>query len=257
VGVFLVSKNDEDIVVRGCKMTVGKLFRKFEKTNTIVKAMGRGWPSWFHMQDQCRAALQDGNLRVKAKVQLPGKRVVLDMDPGDGKKSGNNWVLENLFERRSESDFSLICEGQVVPIHSLVLTGASPYFESLLKPHWGGQKDGIKFDCTAEVGEAFIKFIYTDKIEEVVLDENLTTFLKIGDYTMMEELKQLVESRMIRLLDRENMVRFFLAGEKHNGPRIREKAKQFVRVNLKWLRGQAGWKEAFGDELKLIIEILE
>jgi hypothetical protein len=82
-------------------------------------------------------------------------------------------------------------------------------------------------------------------------------FLNIGNFTMMEELKQRVESRMIRLLDRENMVRFFLVGNKYNGQRIRKKAKQFVRANLKWLRGQAGWKKAFGDEKDLVIEILE
>jgi hypothetical protein len=96
--------------------------------------------------------------------------------------------------------------------HSLVLSGASPYFEGLLKMCWGGQKkDGIEFDCTAEVGEAFVKFLYTDEIEEVVLDKNLTAFLKIGNFTMMEELKQRVESRMIRLLDRDSMAKFFLA----------------------------------------------
>jgi hypothetical protein len=258
VGVSLQSNINKDVVVRRCKMTVGEESKESKK-DIIVKAnKACGWGSWFNTQDECRAALQDGNLMVKAEVELLGNEVVVDMHPGDGKKVGNNWVLKNLFKRRSESDISLICDGQAVPVHSLVLTGASPYFESLLKPCWGGQeKDGIKFDCTPEVGEAFVEFIYTDKIEEVVLDENLSAFLKIGNFTMMEELQLLVEPRMIRLLDRENMVGFFIAGEKYNGQRIREKAKEFVRANLRWLRGQAGWKEAFGAEKDLIIEILE
>jgi hypothetical protein len=65
--------------------------------------------------------------------------MVLDMDPGDCPRSCPNWILENLFKHRSESDFAFICEGQAVPVHSLVLAGASPYFEHLLKPCCGGQ----------------------------------------------------------------------------------------------------------------------
>jgi hypothetical protein len=53
------------------------------------------------------------------------------------------------------------------------------------------------------------------------------------------------------------MVAFFIVGNKYNGQRIREKAKQFLRVNQRWLRDQAGWKEAFGAAKDLVIEILE
>jgi hypothetical protein len=102
VTVFLGSENDEDVVVRWGKITVGEESRQF------------------HTHDDCRAVLQDGNLRVKVEVELPGNMMVVNMDPGDGKKSGNNWILENLYKRRSEADFSLICEGQAVPIHSQV-----------------------------------------------------------------------------------------------------------------------------------------
>jgi hypothetical protein len=74
----------------------------------------------------------------------------------------------------------------------------------------------------------------------------MAAFLKVSNFVMMEELKVRIEAKMIRLLSRENMVAFFIVGNKYNGQRIREKAKQFLRANLKWLRSQAGWKEAFG-----------
>jgi hypothetical protein len=63
------------------------------------------------------------------------------------------------------------------------------------------------------------------------MDQNLTAFLKIGDFAMMEDLRQRVESRMIRLLNQGNMVKFFLAGNKYNRKRVREKAKQVLRAN--------------------------
>ena len=129
----------------------------------------------------------DGALRVKAEVEMPGERIVLDMDPGDGPKCSNNWILENLYKNRADADFALTCEGQAVPVHREVLAGASPYFMGLLRQRWGGlEKGGIEFDCTAEVGEVFVKFLYTNKIDEVFMDQNLTAFLVIGDFTMMK-----------------------------------------------------------------------
>jgi hypothetical protein len=251
VGVYLKNKKDKDVVVKWCKITVGEVSKEFTDKN--LQPRGRlGWDSWFATHDECRAALEDGKFRVKAEVEMPGERIVLDMDPDDGPKSG--WILANLYENRADADFALTCEGQAVPVHSQVLAGASSFFMGLLGPRWGGpERDNIEFDCTAEVGELFVKFLYTDQIDQVSMDQNLTAFLMISDFTMMEQLKQQVESRMIRLLNRDNMIKFFLAGNKHNGQKIRSKAKQFLRASREWLRRQAGWKEAFGTEKRALL----
>jgi hypothetical protein len=155
-----------------------------------------------------QVALQDGNLRVEAEVELLGNEVVLDMDPRDDKKSSNNWVIENLFKSRSESDFSLIWEGQAVP----GTRGGLALLQGPAEAVLGRAGDGLHHDGGADAAGG-------------VKDDPAPR--------------------------QGNMARFFLAGQ-----RIRQKAKQFVRTSLMWLRGQAGWKEAFGAEKDLLIELL-
>ena len=53
------------------------------------------------------------------------------------------------------------------------------------------------------------------------------------------------------------MVEFLLAGDTLHGTRIRAVAKAFVRINLGWLKGKQGWKEGFGKNFALMVEVLE
>ena len=75
-----------------------------------------------------------------------------------------------------------------------------------------------------------------------------TTFL-------LDNLKEMTERLMVDLLNKQNMVEFFVAGSKYNGVRITETAKKFVLSNLRWLKQQEGWKDRFGKDIELIVEL--
>ena len=62
---------------------------------------------------------------------------------------------------------------------------------------------------------------------------------------------------MVQVVDQGNMVEFMVAGERFHGAEIRRKAKAFIQDNLDWLKQQEGWKERFGEEKELLVEVLE
>ena len=44
-------------------------------------------------------------------------------------------VLEEMYRNHmKDSDFSLVCVGQKIPCHKLVLASASPYFKGMMDP---------------------------------------------------------------------------------------------------------------------------
>ena len=62
---------------------------------------------------------------------------------------------------------------------------------------------------------------------------------------------------MVKSLGRANMVEFLLAGDAFHGASVRREAKAFIKVNLSWMKGRQDWKEKFGGNKDMIIEVLE
>ena len=81
--------------------------------------------------------------------------------------------------------------------------------------------------------------------------------MQMNLYFQVEELKMYVEVRMLQILERPNMVDFYLIGDAYKAEVIREAAKKFLRSNMAWLREQGDWKKAFGEKnMGLLNEVL-
>ena len=152
--------------------------------------------------------------------------------------------------------FHLVCAGEEVVAHRTILQGASPYFKAMMVPERSEYKKGrTTMECTGEMGRELVKFLYTSELDTDVLKENVIAFLRVADMYLLDGLKDMTERLMVDLLDKQNMVEFFVAGSKYNGERICETAKKFVLSNLRWLRQQDGWKDRFGKDIELIVEL--
>jgi hypothetical protein len=254
--VFLVNESRETVMVDSIWWYVGnENARKFPDPVCIKSRSGCG-QNYSHAK--CKSLLKDGALEVKVEVQMLGDRVQMNHDT-QPKPDRSGWVLRNLYRSSMPlADFRVVCGGEAVPCHRAVLVGASGFFRGVMKPDTREYKEGrVTLECSAEVGRGFIQFLYTNKIEPKILDDNLEDFLKLGDMYMMDELKEVVEDRMLHLLDRDNMVVFFKAGDMFRAERVRAEAKGFIKVNLDWLsRKEDCWMESFGDEKDLVIELL-
>ena len=58
-----------------------------------------------------------------------------------------------------------------------------------------------------------IRYIYLEEMEEDILQEEVVAFLELGEQYQVEKLKELAEEKMLQLLDKENMVKFLVAGD--------------------------------------------
>ena len=113
------------------------------------------------------------------------------------------------------------------------------------------------FNCCITVGKELVRFIYTGKVEEDILVENMIQFLELGGRFIMEKLKMFAEVKMLNILSMGNMTRFYVAGDGYGAERIRDKAKSLLKINLRKIKEKPDWESEFGGKKELIMELVE
>ena len=133
---------------------------------------------------------------------------------------------------------------------------ASSMFAGMMKSGMKEAEQGkTDLKCSFTVGKELVRFIYTGKVEEEILVENVVEFLELGERLGMDTLKMFAEDKMLNILDMENMTRFFVAGDHYGARRIREKAKSLLKINLRKMMENPGWENEFGSKKELILEL--
>ena len=260
IDLFVENRSNKEVTIDKLKVWSGVKPKErenlvFRKNWFVDKKSKRGWSKWFS-HDVYKSLPMDEDFMVKVEVTCIGNRITMDKTALPQQKS-SSFVLEKIYGRdMPDSDFVLMCEGEAVPCHKLVLANASEFFEGLLKPHTKEYQEGSSsLQCSAKIGRNLIKFLYTVEIEETVFNENIVDFLRLADMLFIERLKQRAEQRMLQLLSRPNMAAFFIAGADFNAEDIRKVAKKFLQSNMDWFHKQENWKEAFKQHQDLLIEV--
>ena len=190
---------------------------------------------------------------IKAEVTIIGDRISINSSYVIQQKC-SSFVLENMYRHVvTNKDFVLECDDEEIPCHKVVLAHAA---EGVLKSNFKENREGRSYlKCSAAVGRNLVRFLYTDEIDENVFDVNIEDFLRLSDMLLIERLKQRAEQKMLQLLDLNNMAAFYIAGALFNAEVIRNRAKKLLQANLDWLHKQHNWKEVFGEQNDLLIEV--
>ena len=56
-----------------------------------------------------------------------------------------------------------------------------------------------------------LRFMYLEEVEEGLLEQEVVTFLELGEQYQVNKLKELAEDRIVKILKKENMIEFLLA----------------------------------------------
>ena len=112
-------------------------------------------------------------------------------------------------------------------------------------------------NCCITVGKELVRFIYTGKVEEDILVENVVEFLELGERLGMETLKMCAEDKMLNILSMENMTRFYVAGDLYGAERIRDKAKSLLKINFRKIKEKPDWESEFGGKKELIMDLVK
>ena len=235
VSVFLVNKGDEDISVKSQIITDVKTF-SVDYTDPLRAGLGKGFSEFLTHAD-CTDAYADKDFVVTANVEMPGEPVIIAGGPNPKKQKFN--VLERVFDRMEETDFTLVFTGEEVPCHKIVLAAASPVFAAMVKnKHREAIECKANIELSGEAGRAFVRFIYTGDLEESVLEEHALAFLALGEMYDLQELKDMAEAELLSQLKKENMVEMISFGEIFRADGIFEAALKMTKANMTWLRSQ-------------------
>ena len=209
---------------------------------------------------------EDGSLEVVAEWTLIETTsqctVVVDNTTGQSteKTFVKSWVLETIHKDGMEdTDFTLVCkDGTEVPVHKVIMKGASDFFKAMMKPEHSEVQEGRgNVDCGSEVGQGLVNFVYTGDVNAETFDQNLIEFLKVADEYNLVQLKEKAEQRMLSKLDVSNMMEYIIAGDRYNAKKLKTMSKTLVQANLGNLRKEKDWKKTFDFQKDLLIEILD
>ena len=144
-------------------------------------------------------------------------------------------MWDNVYTNMERTDFTFVFDSQEVPCHRHILAAASPVLRAMvenqhmeaikvLRAMVGNQhmeviramvgnqlmeaiKSKASIELSEEVGRAFVRFIYTGKLDETILKEHAPAFLELGEMYDLQELKDAAEGELVMLLGKKNMVR--------------------------------------------------
>ena len=236
VGIFLNNRGGDDDISVKCQLITDLETRNFNYTK-LAKAGEFGW-GMFLTHAQCAEAYKEKDFVVEAKLEMPGELTKIVGKQSASKKRKLN-VLENAYNKMTGANFILVFEGVQVPCHKHILAAASPVLEAMVEnKHKEAIEGKANIKLSADVGEAFVRFIYTGVVQEELLKENASAFLEMGELYDLQEMKDIAETELLSQLNKENMVQMVALGELYRAEVIFAAALKMTKVNMSWLRNQ-------------------
>merc|ERR1712004_134598 len=218
---------------------------KMELSASGEESDGRGWRKAITHSKVKEACEEGDDLLFAFTAQLVGKQKKISSNSplssfnvARKRKCCAGGVLENVYKKMRDADFALLCDDESIPCHKIVLVGASPVFEAMIgnKKNKEAVEGEVDMDISAEVGRAFVEFIYTAKLDKKVLAKEAVSFLELGDKYQVPGLKELAEEEMMTQLSRENMVKLLAISDLYRAKELREAAIKFTKLNMSWVR---------------------
>ena len=138
------------------------------------------------------------------------------------------------------SDWVIISEeGQRFPCHRLALASKSSTLKAMMTTEMMEKEEKVtKVNFSNKLVEAFLDYFYKGEVPRVVLETNLSSFMKLSDYYHLEPLKAQVEDAAIKSLSIENVVEMFSLANLHNSKILKKASRYFILENKKILGQQ-------------------
>ena len=198
-----------------------------------------GFPK-FASHDQCVEEYKDKDFVLTAEFKSPGldwELMETKNPPPAGPKEFDIW--EKVFTNMERPDFTLVFDGQEVACHKHILAAASPVLRALTEnQHREAIESKANMSISEDIGRAFVRYVYTGKLDETILKEHAAPFLELGEMYDLEELKSTAERELLGQLNLKTMVRLLSFGELLRANELFEAALKMTKTNISWLKTQ-------------------
>ena len=219
--------------------------RSFSSQARIFGAAKEGLykASWgfanFASHDECVEEYKDKDFVLTVGVRGPGLdwELMETKNPAPSPKEFDVW--EKVFTNMERTDFTLVFDGQEVACHKHILAAASPVLRALTEnQHREAIESKANMSISEDIGRAFVRYVYTGKLDETILKEHAAPFLELGEMYDLEELKSLAERELLGQLNLKTMVRLLSFGELLRANELFEAALKMTKTNISWLKTQ-------------------
>ena len=136
-----------------------------------------------------------------------------------------NYLLEEKF-----SDLKITCEENEFPVHKLILSVRSDVFKTMFSSEgkFEGADDKLKLeDTNADTLKSFLRYLYTDEIEDQVDCKLLILADKYNVKDLVEKCVQVAENNM----NVENVMEIAYSAYLINNQDLIDKASKFISNN--------------------------
>jgi len=247
ISVFLMNKNDEDIIVRGGVNTIDsnkKMCKsKFSfNTHKIRANSGWGWKDFIERTDEAEKFAPNDTLTLVFEVIVTGKvEETFKMLNYRNKSKALEKIFHRdrmsqdiglLFTNKDFADVIITCGNQKFECHKIILGSRSPVFKAMftskMKEHNTGSVE-IK-DMDPLVLENLLQYIYTCDAPDI--DTLTREIFSAADHYQLVELKELCEVKLSSRIEVKNCIEFLLLGNLYQASILKTEALRFVSQNM-------------------------
>ena len=162
----------------------------------------------------------------------------------------------NLFLDPQNSDVVLLCQGEEIRAHRVILCARSPVLRAMLQNDMPENVRGeIKNDdCDIDVLKEMIRYMYSAKVDREFI--KFKELLILANKCQVEELIKYCGSKLAVSLTKENALELGVFAETHNADDLMKDCVTFILDNipdsLDW-----NWKDQLKGSPKMMIEMLQ
>ena len=143
----------------------------------------------------------------------------------------------SLLFNEAVSDVRFRClgdESHLIPAMKGILMASSDYFRIQLSGAWAdlNVQDGIvDMSVPPAILKATLRFIYTGVLDSSLLEANTNDLLCAACEFMLEDMKQICEAQMAKLLTKETVREALVTAHLHSCEKLRASCYKFIKAN--------------------------
>ena len=163
--------------------------------------------------------------------------------------------LGNVFLDPQDSDVVLLCQGEEIRAHRVILRARSPVFRAMLQTEMSESVKGeIRIeDSDKDALKEMVRYMYSAKVDEEFA--KFKELLVLANKYEVEELIKYCGTKLAETLDKENALELGVFAETHNADDLMNVCVQFI-LNNKPNSFLKNWKHQIQGSPKMIIEML-
>lgn len=205
-------------------------------------------PYWkVHLKDDSIVSFEENFSLPQSKFLVDGDKfdIVVVLEEANVEDLNLEWISTGLldtlnskmYKDESFKDIKFIVGDQVIMAHKAVLAAQSPVFKSMLTLDTKEKRDNAVEidDVDFEVFNAFVKFIYTEVIDDV--GKFGMDLLMLTDKYDMQDLKSKCQNFLSESITEVNAVDYLIFADTHKCVTLKSNAITFVKFMLRKCEG--------------------